>query len=315
MPANPNTTRARFMLEIASELVAQPQQGFAQADVELLPQGRGTPTRFLSATTAASLDAVIARQADMAIINPMTTLVLAHRGKGNYSAPQPVRLITVIPSADQYVFAVRPETELNSFEDIARLRKPLKISLRGQPDHSLHPMLDQIAAAAGFSLDDLKSWGGEARREGTVPFPHSPRFQGLVTGEVDALFDEASSTWVGAALDADMKIIGLSEVTMMKLETIGYRRAFVRREQFPKLPADVLTVDFSGWPVYVHAEAADELVTHICESLIARKASIPWDGDGPLPVERMCREAADTPQDVPLHPAAERFWRERGYLS
>jgi TRAP-type uncharacterized transport system substrate-binding protein len=31
-------------------------------------------------------------------------------------------------------------------------------------------------------------------------------------------------------------------------------------------------------------------------------------------VERMAREALDTPQTVPLHPAAERFWRGRGYL-
>jgi TRAP-type uncharacterized transport system substrate-binding protein len=29
----------------------------------------------------------------------------------------------------------------------------------------------------------------------------------------------------------------------------------------------------------------------------------------------MCVEAPDTPQLVPLHPAAERLWRERGYLT
>jgi TRAP-type uncharacterized transport system substrate-binding protein len=33
-----------------------------------------------------------------------------------------------------------------------------------------------------------------------------------------------------------------------------------------------------------------------------------------LPVERMAREALDTPQTVPLHPAAELYWRSRGYL-
>ena len=38
------------------------------------------------------------------------------------------------------------------------------------------------------------------------------------------------------------------------------------------------------------------------------------DKPGDLPVERMAREAPDTPQTVPLHPAAERFWRSRGYL-
>jgi len=38
------------------------------------------------------------------------------------------------------------------------------------------------------------------------------------------------------------------------------------------------------------------------------------DGYPPYNIERMAREAPDTPQTVPLHPAAERFWRRRGYL-
>ena len=61
-------------------------------------------------------------------------------------------------------------------------------------------------------------------------------------------------------------------------------------------------------------EADDDLVTQICAGLVARHARIPWEEPGDLPVERMAREAPDTPQTVPLHPAAERFWRSRGYL-
>ena len=49
--------------------------------------------------------------------------------------------------------------------------------------------------------------------------------------------------------------------------------------------------------------------------LVARKHNIPWEGEGPLPVERMCQDAADTPIDVPLHPAAERYWRKCGFLN
>ena len=58
----------------------------------------------------------------------------------------------------------------------------------------------------------------------------------------------------------------------------------------------------------------DGIVRQLCAGLDARKHLIPWEQPGPLPVERMCLDAPDTPLDVPLHPAAERFWRERGYL-
>jgi TRAP-type uncharacterized transport system substrate-binding protein len=49
--------------------------------------------------------------------------------------------------------------------------------------------------------------------------------------------------------------------------------------------------------------------------LEARKDSIGWQEPGPLPLELMCRDTPDAPLVIPLHPAAERFWRERGYLA
>jgi TRAP-type uncharacterized transport system substrate-binding protein len=33
-----------------------------------------------------------------------------------------------------------------------------------------------------------------------------------------------------------------------------------------------------------------------------------------MPVERMVKDSPEGPLDIPLHPAAERFWKERGYL-
>ncbi len=29
----------------------------------------------------------------------------------------------------------------------------------------------------------------------------------------------------------------------------------------------------------------------------------------------MCKDTVEGPMGIPLHPAAERFWREQGYLS
>ena len=72
--------------------------------------------------------------------------------------------------------------------------------------------------------------------------------------------------------------------------------------------------DFSGWPVYTHAATPDDVVTGFCQALEGCKDRIPWQGEGPLPLERMCKDSPEGPLDIPLHPAAEQFWRERGYL-
>jgi len=59
----------------------------------------------------------------------------------------------------------------------------------------------------------------------------------------------------------------------------------------------------------------DSIVTAVCAAPEARKEKIVWQEPGPLPLERMCRDTPSGPLNIPLHPAAERFWRERGYLA
>ncbi len=316
---NPNVTRSRLVLEIASEMVGggDPESGpdyfQAQAVLRAARPG-GKPVTLFGSSTAEGIEAVVRREVDLAIINPACVLSVAARGHGMFKTPQPVRAIAVIPSWDQYVFAVRAETGLKSVEDIAAKRPRLRVSMRGTPDHTLHPMFDDIAAAAAFSRADIAAWGGEIRKEGGLPYPGTPKFEALLRGEIDAIFDEASNYWVNEALDAGITILPLSEATIGKLEAIGYHRAIMPKADFPKLPRDVLTLDFSGWTVFVHTQAEDRLVRQICAALEARKGRIAWEEPGPLPVERMCQQARDTPQLVALHPAAERYWRERGYL-
>jgi TRAP-type uncharacterized transport system substrate-binding protein len=316
---NPNVTRSRLVLEIASEMVGggDPQSGpdYLQAKAVLrAAKPGGKPVTLFGSSTAEGIEAVVRREVDLGIINPAAVLAVAARGQGMFKTRQPVRAIGVIPSWDQYVFAVRAETAIETFEEIAAKRPKLRISMRGTADHTLHPMFDDVAAAAGFSRADIAAWGGEIRKEGGLPYPGTPKFEALLRGEIDGIFDEASNYWVNEALAAGINILPLTENTVRQLEIMGYHRAIMPKADFPKLARDVLTLDFSGWTIFVHEEADDALVRQICAALDARKTRIPWEEDGPLPVERMCREARDTPQLVPLHPAAERFWRERGYL-
>ena len=315
---NPNVTRSRLVLEIASEMTggaaADAVPDYIQPTVVMRHSRTGKQIRFSSTSFAEGIFAVARREADLAMINPAAVLAVARNGKGIFKEPMPVAAIAVIPSWDQFVFAVRPGSALKRFEDIGALKPKLRILMRGTPEHSLHHMFDDVAAAAGFSRDDIARWGGDIHKRGSVPWPHTDTFKALIRGEVDALFDEAAHSWVPQALDLGVTLLPLAETTVVNLEAMGYRRAVLPKSTYPKLPHDILSLDFSGWTVFVHAAADDHLVTQICASLDARKARIAWEEPGALPVERMAREALDTPQCVPLHPAAARFWRSRGYL-
>lgn len=310
--ASAATMRSRVVLEIAAELVAAEGQSLRQARVLLREQGSdGWPLSLHAGSTLDAIEQVVSGKTQLSMVNPAAILTLAYRGTGPFKTPQPVRVIGTIPSFDQFVFAVRATSPLATFEDIGRQRYPLKASVRDQRDHCIHLMLDHVMAASGFSASDLTAWGG-ALRPGVRP--RAPRFVAYDNGDVDAIFDEAVEEWAAAALQRGMKFLPLGEETLVRLESMGYRRGAIAARDVAGLQADVATLDFSGWPIFVHADLPDRIVGQICAALDARKHLIPWQGEGSLPVERMCLDAPDTPLDVPLHPAAERFWRSRGYL-
>lgn len=310
-----DTIRSRLVLEVASEMVDQADWPNRQARVSLRVQGTDHwPVNMIASDGPAALDLVARGEMQLAISNPAMFLALAVRGTGPYKKPIPLRAITIIPSPDQLAFAVTEKTGLKSLREIRERRSPLRVSLRGQRDHALHPVVDEVLAAVGVSLDDIVSWGGQVRYDDGLPMRDS-RFGAMQRGEVDMIVDEAVRGWANAALDAGMQILPLDDLILKKMEALGLRRAVMPKARYPKLPDDLPTLDFSGFAVYTHADLSDTVVTSICAALEARKDRIGWQEPGPLPLDRMCQDTADGPLTIPLHPAAEKFWRERGYLS
>jgi len=308
------TVRSGLMLEVAAELVGGYDWPMKQARINLREQGGESWGLSLFASDApGTIDEVMRGEVQVGIVNPSAVLAMAYRGTGPFPEPLPVRAITVIPQFDQLGFAVARRTGLNSLRELAERRYPLRLSLRGQRDHSVHLVTNQVLAALGFSLDDITAWGGEVRY--TSQLPNGPDRLGAVErGEMDAIFDEAMPTFGARALDTGMRFLRLDEAHLTQLEQIGLQRVAITREEYPALAEDVWTVDFSGWPVFVREDLDDGIVRAFCAALEARKDRIPWYGEGPLPLDQMCRDTRDGRLTTPLHPAAEAFWREQGYL-
>lgn len=311
----PTITRSRFVLELASELVGNTAWPYLQARVILREKGKD-PWKEVCLFGSDACDAipeVAAGKVQVAILNPSQLLTLALRGKGPFEKPLSLRMITVIPSLDQLAFAVSERTGITSLGDIRERRFPLRLSLRGEPHHSIHIVVREVLSQFGFSLDDIAAWGGQVRYDPAMP-DRPTRIGAVKRGEIDAIFDEALDSWADMALDLGMRFLPLEEPLLQSLEEMGFRRATIPKSQYPRLAKDVPTLDFSGFAVYTHADAPDEVIQGVCAALEARKDRIPWQGEGSLPLREMCRDTPEAPRGVPLHPAAECFWRARGYL-
>src|SRR4051794_21706454 len=319
----PVVTRSRIVLEMAEHLASDNEWPFQQARIHLRPQGGdANGVTLFGSDSHEAIDLVAPGEVHLAIVNPAAPLTLALRGTGPFKEPIPVRAISVIPSLDAFAFTVSEKSGITSLHDVRERKYPLKVTLRGQRDHANHFLEREVLRAYGFSYDDIVSWGGEVRYDPGLPNGVSTSGADLKgtplhmvrNGTVDAMFDEAVGTWINHALDAGFRILSLEEDIVQKLEAMGFRRSVLKKETYPKLPADALSLDFSGWPIYTHANVSNEIVRSMCEALEARKDRMPWQGEGPLPLETMCKDTLEGPLDIPLHPAAEQFWRERGYL-
>ena len=312
----PAIERSRLMLETVSELVGANEWRDKQVMIYMRPQGdEKWRTRFYASDGPDSIDMVVSGEADIAICNPGGVLGMAAKGRGPYKKPLPLRSIMVMPQFDQLGFAVHPKTGLKTLGDLKRTKYPLRVSLRGQPDHSVHLITNHVLSAFGMTLDDIKSWGGKVVY--TEGMPNGPdRLGAVARGELDAVWDEALPRFAAEAIKLGMKFLPVDEPQLKALEADGLMRAAITDKEYPGLGPDVWSVDFSGWPVFCLASAPDEMIYKFCAAMDARRARIPWeDGNGqPLPLEKLCKDSKEGPLYLPLHPAAERYWRERGYL-
>jgi len=250
-------------------------------------------------------------------INPSVAATMAFRGKGLFSKRQPIRTIAVFPSYDVMAFAVHESTGITSLEQIRKERTPLRLSTGSVSKAWLasSPTMFTVSAvmkAAGFTFANLRQWGGKIQ---SVTRPsHPDRRAALEQGAINAVFDEGIKSWGQSAIDAGFRYLPVEGGILKKLAAIGYRPSVLPKSRFPALPADVPTVDFSGWPMVVHADMPEDVAYALCEAIDARKALMPTDNFKPLDMAQLCSNDDEAPCDVPLHPGAKRFYQDRGYL-
>ena len=332
---NAGIQRAKGLLELASGLYDsslasqswKAAEGVLQTDtpignalkLALIPKPNDRKGIALSFTTGgfAAITAVAEGKFSLAWVNPSVPLTMAYRGKGPFPKRLPLRTIAVFPSYDVMGFAVRESTGITSISQIKKERFPIKVSIRrmdkaARKDDSTMFTVAEVLRAGGFTLEDIRRWGGAIH---LASRPSDPvRREGIESGEVDAVFDEGIKSWARTALENGFRFLPVEGSILKHMAALGYRPARMTKTEFPGIAAEVQTLDFSGWPMIVRADMPDNVAYALCETIEKRKDLMPTDNYKPLDVAQLCANDEESPYDVPLHPGAARFYRERGYL-
>jgi TRAP-type uncharacterized transport system substrate-binding protein len=320
LPRGANFVRAKTLWEIGLHIAGNPATPYGGNRDMVIAIGSGSGAAFRPWLRLATGSAILAEQVakgdrgdgvELAFVNPSALLTQAYRGVGLFSAPLPVRIVAVYPSWDRFVFMVHPRSGIRSLADIKAKRYPLRVSVREDPTHSTHVLIDQAFALHGFALKDIESWGGRLVLCGG---PNDPRrLEPLARGEIDAVFDEGIKVWLNEALASGLVPIELAPAELEAMGRLGWRKVALPKARFPQLTHDVDTLDFSGWPIYTRASLPEQTAYDICGALAAREAEIPWEKGTGGSALNMLHESDSTPIDVPLHPGAERWYREHAH--
>jgi hypothetical protein len=280
------------------------------------PRSDDIPVSFVTGSFR-EIIAVANKKYSMAWVNPSVLLTLACRGKGPFRRPRPLCAIAVFPSWDVMGFAVHESTGIISLEQIAKEKIPLSVSTGRIPKDDLDASatmftVSAVLKAAGFSLAQIRRWGGKLH---VVPRPSDPRRRAAIeNGQLNAIFDEGIKSWGQTALNHGFRYLPVEGKVLQDLTRLGYRPAQLSKAHFKGLDRPVPTLDFSGWPMIVHVDMADEVAYALCEAIENRRAVFPTDNYKPLDIAQLCANDEEAPFDAPLHPGAKRFYRERGFL-
>lgn len=317
LPPGANFKRGKILWELGLHIAGNPLTPYGGNRDMCIVVGSGAGAAFqpwlrLSTGSAVMALAVARGEIDAAFVNPSAMLTQAYRGVGLFHQPLDLRIIANYPSIDRFVIGIRKSLGFTSLQDVKAARYPLRISLREDPTHSTLVLIRQLLAFYGMSLDEIKSWGGSVHPIGGPG--DQRRIAGIRDGSIDAIMDEGISVWIDEALAHGMAPLDLDEATFAHLGGLGWRRVPLKYGRFAYLPNDHDCIDFSGWPLYVRASLPDAIAYDLCGAFAARHDDMPWEDGTHEGIAHIGCKTDATPMDAPLHPGAERWYRERGYV-
>jgi len=168
----------------------------------------------------------------------------------------------------------------------------------------------------GGSLAMLQDWGGQVTFSGKT----TEGIPLMIAGQVEAVFNEAQMMpmWDQLIAKTDVNFLSVDDKIIDRLDKkFALGKVVIGTERFPSLTRDISTVGFGGWLLFGNAELPHEIAYKVTQAAIETRHAIEKKYGGgkfaslaaEIRPEAMCRNCL-----IPLHPGAEAYYRDSGYL-
>ena len=266
-----------------------------------------------------AIEALATGTTDVTIATPTEFAVQAREGLGQFDGrPHPeIRALALLPHDDAVLIAVADESPINDLGDILRLELPVRFALPPD-DGACHAgwacrvILDEY----GLSREVVEGLGG------SMAYREFPRFAPslLLAGHADVVLNEAMMLpdWKDLAERRPTRFLSVDEGVLRRLtDKYKMRSRSVHAGRLPGQTEALRTVDFSGWLVVTTEDLPEEVAYTLTSVMVETRGDLErlYNGalsdtsplTGPVRADHMPLTG-----DVPLHPGAERYYRERG---
>jgi TRAP transporter TAXI family solute receptor len=267
-----------------------------------------------------NIQAVGRGDVDVALVVPQNFIAMAMEGRGmsKGEAFPHLRALGHVPQHDRMIMAVRSDLGIASYDDI-RTKKP-KLRITTGPDDGvtfLGYAAQQIMKAAGIPRDRFEGWGGSY-----IEFEEPRQCTKLVLeGKADAIIQEAVMTyyWEELANNVDLTFLEIEPGVRDQLKAeLNWDHATLPKGYLRGIDREMEFMDFSHFVLTTTTDLPDDIAYALAWASVERFESLqimyqhiaPERSPVSYPIDG--RLAARTP--IPLHPGAERYYREAGYL-
>lgn len=263
--------------------------------------------------------------AHIAINTPVKLIANAVTGTGLWASRGPaphLRALATIPQNDRMMLGLDPSLGCNTFADLRAKKPKLKIILGPDNDDSpIGYVAHRYLEAHGVSIATIIEWGGEA------VFANRPEECLIPCKDVkngyNAVIQEAVMTdWWTDLIDGPRAFIPIpaepEALTIMEKTIPGLPPSKLPAGYWKSLKRDIPALEFIDFILMCRDDLPDDMAYLITWILVTQKEKIErqyyqFPGNrSPISWPMDPKKMAQT--TIKLHPGAEKFYREHGYL-
>ncbi len=251
-----------------------------------------------------------AKKADIGFAFPMTA---NWAWNGAYRYEKKIRNIRAIAGGlDSYwvLGAVKADIAIKSWADVKANKMGLRICTQSKGSLSEFAAR-QILSEYGISYKDLKGWGGNILMKGFKEMVPALK-EGAISGFL-MMSTPRHPTWTEAAISRPLRFLSMEESMISQLgRKYGYTRSKQPAGMFKGQEGDVVTIGFPTC-LLVREDIPNDVVYTILKAIVQNREKIQAAYKAFEVFDPKTAWKPEKVGGVPLHPGAEKFYKEMGW--